>query len=266
VVCPEGKVQSGTRCINVTGGEDPTPNIPFLTFNDDESPDYNNSLFKQFGAKDTWSFDEVMEYLARWKDGDQGPRDIVEAWNDPTIEPLPNAPSLNVYCVYGVGLPTDRMFHYRHQNESDNDLPFIMDDGMQDDESENITYGIKMTNGDGSVPLMSTGYTCTELWKKGSPLNPGNARVITREYQHEGSFQPHDPMRQGPKSSEHCDILGNHAVLEDIIKVVSGGSLDNHYVSNIKEIARKVREHPFNNEKKESDKNLAGASSTSDEL
>lgn len=250
----------------MTNGKDPTPNIPFLTFTDDANAKFTTELFKEFGEKDTWTFDETMEYLSKWKEDDQGPRDIVEAWNDPTIEALPNSPSLNVYCVYGVGLPTDRMFHYLRKNESEADLPFIMDDTLIDDDLENITYGIKMVEGDGSVPLISTGYTCTELWKKGSEMNPGNARVVTREYQHEGSFQPSDPMRQGPKSSEHCDILGNHQVLEDIITIVSGGSVDDHYVSNIKEIARKVREHPIHNAKSEEVDDLDGARGPKDEL
>ena len=53
-------------------------------------------------------------------------------------------------------------------------------------------------------------------------------------------------MRQGPHSGEHCDILGNHETLEDIIKIATGGSVDNQIVSNIEQIAKDIREHPIN--------------------
>jgi phospholipid:diacylglycerol acyltransferase len=109
-------------------------------------------------------------------------------------------------------------------------------------------YGIKMTNGDGSVPLLSLGYMCAEGWQNTS-LNPGNAAIVTKEYAHESSFQASDPLRQGPKSSEHCDILGNHEVLEDIIKIATGAgeAVEPRIVSNIEEIGRRIREHPKNN-------------------
>jgi phospholipid:diacylglycerol acyltransferase len=116
---------------------------------------------------------------------------------------------------------------------------------VADDPAESIQIGIKMAIGDGSVPLLSLGYACAELWKEGSHLNPGNARVVTREYEHQGSFQVDDPLRQGPASSEHCDILGNHALIEDILTVVSGSQVDPVVVSNIHEIAATIRDHPF---------------------
>jgi phospholipid:diacylglycerol acyltransferase len=246
VDCGEGRIQSGSTCVDANG--DVTPYIPLMKFRDEEIPDYQDPLFQEYGAKAEWSFDEFTDYMSQWKSGDSGPKTLVDAWNDPTLQPLPNAPSLNVYCMYGVGLPTSRMYHYKRQPASEHDLPFLMDDEKGDDPAENVTYGVKMVDGDGSVPLLSTGYPCVELWKEGSPMNPGNARVVTREYQHQGSFQPNDPMRQGPKSSEHCDILGNHDFLGDIIKIVSGNSVEARIHSDIENIAKRIREHPINSE------------------
>jgi phospholipid:diacylglycerol acyltransferase len=139
------------------------------------------------------------------------------------------------------------MYHYKRQPASEKDFPFIMDSQIKDDESENIMYGVKMVDGDGSVPLLSMGYPCVELWKEGSSMNPGKARIITREYKHEGTFQVDDPMRQGPLSGEHCDLLGNHQVLEDIIKISTGDTVEKRIYSKIEDIVRKIRDHPTNN-------------------
>ncbi|KAL3919931.1 MAG: hypothetical protein SGILL_003508, partial [Bacillariaceae sp.] len=238
VDCGEGKVQSGKTCVE--DGENVTPYIPLISFKDEPIPEYDDPLLQEFGAKKEWSFDEYIEYMSKWKSEEAGPQDIVDSFNDPTMYPLPNAPSLNVYCMYGVGLPTSRMYYYKRQPTSENDLPFLMDASNADNEEENIMYGVKMADGDGSVPLLSTGYPCAELWKEGSPMNPGNARVVTREYLHAGTFQPNDPMRQGPKSSEHCDILGNHAFIEDIINIVAGVDVEPRIHSNILEIAKRI--------------------------
>lgn len=190
-----------------------------------------------------------MNYLSAWKAGDHGPESLegVGGWNDPTVHPLPNAPSLNVYCIYGVGLPTERMFYYRRQELAEGDVPFVMNDTIQDDPSQSINFGVRTANGDGSVPLLSLGYACAEAWKtrEGSnPLNPGNSRIVTREYQHRGSFQIDDPIRQGPESSEHCDILGNNEVLEDLIRIATGDgeSVQPRIVSNIEQIVAQVRD------------------------
>lgn len=192
-----------------------------------------------------------MTFLEEWNVDHHGPKSLkgTGSWNDPTQHPLPHAPSMSIYCMYGVGLPTERMFYYHpHDNKNNSGVPFAMDE-PKDDEAESIMYGIKMTNGDGSVPLLSLGYMCAEGWKR-SDLNPGNTRIVTREHSHVGSFQASDPLRQGPTSGEHCDILGNHQVLEDIIKIAAGKDVEPRIVSNIEDIAQRIREHPWNNKER----------------
>lgn len=34
---------------------------------------------------------------------------------DPLKCPLPNAPSMNLYCLYGIGVPTERSYYYVHR-------------------------------------------------------------------------------------------------------------------------------------------------------
>lgn len=251
VNCGEGKVHAGATCVNAKNedGTRVTPSIPFLTFTD-ESPEVeegDDSIYATYARKSSWNYTDILDYLGAWKKGHRGPESLNNAWNDVTKDPLPNAPSMNVYCMYGYGLPTERMFHYgRNGADVDGDVSFVMT-AVEDNPLEGIQLGIKMTMGDGSVPLLSLGYAFAELWKEGSHLNPGNARVTTREYQHQGSFQIDDPLRQGPTSSEHCDILGNHELIEDIIRIATGSQVEPVVVSDIHEIAKKIREHPFQN-------------------
>mmetsp|Transcript_38027 Transcript_38027/g.92531 ORF Transcript_38027/g.92531 Transcript_38027/m.92531 type:complete len:649 (+) Transcript_38027:242-2188(+) len=245
--CGEGRVQSGATCVDEVNGEDSTVakrHVPLLTFTDDlpePAEDDSSSVHAKYAKKETWTYEDSANYLAEWKDGHRGPESLKNGWNDVTKRPLPNSPSMNVYCMYGVGLPTERMFYYQRHGDTDDDVAFSFVQNIADDPSESVQIAVKMANGDGSVPLLSLGYTCAELWKEGSHLNPGNSKVTTREYAHAGSFQVDDPMRMGPQSSEHCDILGNLDLIEDILTIVSGSDVEEVVVSNIREIAETIR-------------------------
>lgn len=47
--------------------------------------------------------------------------------------------------------------------------------------------GVQMADGDGTVPVLSLGALCEGGWSSSRRLNPGNATVVTREYQHKPS-------------------------------------------------------------------------------
>lgn len=241
--CGHGRVPRGDQCVNENEAGDPL-DVPFLTFTDTIPPLYENPTHTKYAAKSTWSYSDVVEYLKEWKQGEHGPESLKDtsAWNDPTQHGLPNAPSLNVYCLYGVGLQTERMFYYRRQQYVEGDVPFLMNDTVKDDTTQSINYGVRTANGDGSVPLISLGYMCAQGWKGDAKLNPGQSRIVPKEYAHRGSFQVDDPLRQGPESSEHCDILGNHEVLEDLIKIATGDAVEPRIVSNIEQIATEIHD------------------------
>ena len=164
-------------------------------------------------------------------------------WHDASKTPLPHAPNMKIYCLYGVGIETERAYFYK-RNPGDQGLfaidnssigsnsqkaadpPFILDTSIEDPEN-GIIHGIKYSDGDGSVPLLSLGYMCNGPWRdKNSGLNPSKSKIVTREYKHRTEFMVDDPMRKGPYSSEHVDILGNHDMLLDIVKIVSDDDVD----------------------------------------
>jgi hypothetical protein len=47
-----------------------------------------------------------------------------------------------------------------------------------------IDYGVRTSDGDGTVPLLSTGVMCARHWRD-KRLNPSGIRVVSREYPHE---------------------------------------------------------------------------------
>lgn len=163
--------------------------------------------------------------------GGGGPQEPLTQ-RDPTSTPLPRAPSLHVYCLYGVGLPSERAMHYTTgedgtmQIKDDVHAPamglvrwWLCADGLKFTCIQE--HGVLSVNGDGTVPLMSLGAMCRQPWSHGSPLNPGNATVVTKEYAHEGttfSFQ----LQGGPGSAAHVDILANHELLADVVALAAG--------------------------------------------
>ena len=184
-------------------------------------------------------------------------------WLDTTITPLPHAPNLKIYCLYGVGLETERNYFYKVNNQvrqtaADNasihpqtprpdvELPFVLDVEV-DDPERNIKHGMRFTDGDGSVPLLSLGYICSDAWtRKDSGLNPSGTKVVTREYAHQAEFTTDDPFRGGPRSADHVDILGNIGMTEDFLRVVADfePNTEDKIESNLREVVKILNEHP----------------------
>jgi phospholipid:diacylglycerol acyltransferase len=175
-----------------------------------------------------------------------------QSWHDPTRTPLPYAPNLKIYCLYGVGLETERAYYYRRNvvksadgNSSRLDTPALVMDITVHNPEADVEHGIRYADGDGSVPLVSLGYICADAWqRKSSGLNPSGAKVYTREYKHRSEFLVDDPMRSGTHSGDHVDILGNVDMLSDLMRIVSDFEIDkvneNHIVSEIAEIAKQI--------------------------
>lgn len=222
-----------------------------------------------------WSPDETIDYILKYGGG-YGPtlsssrlfsfdnrmarKAKREQWHNPIATPLPKAPSMKLYCMYGTGIATERAYFYMSLNDkadssdenistcdvSPSDPPFAIDTSVND-EGGNITYGVKFCDGDGSVPLLSLGYMC-EHWKKGGKHNPSRMKVVTREHQSVEEFTLNDPGRGGPHSGEHVDILGHLDVMEDVLKIVTdfeADDVDDRIFSDLERIVRDIDGHPM---------------------
>jgi len=153
-------------------------------------------------------------------------------WGHALLEPLPLAPDLKIYCMYGVGVPTERSYQFKYDKESDS---LHIDTSVNEPEMK-IEKGIQYSDGDGTVPLSSLGYMCVEGWKK-KKVNPADIQVTTREYYH-------DPLklsiRGGPRASDHVNILGNYEMIYNILEVAGGREVEERIHSQIKEVAKQV--------------------------
>ena len=234
---------------------------------------YLSKQIDEFSRKANHSVEESLIFLQKWGGGhgpstanaklhsfDEEERPSQRTWSDPSRTALPYAPKLKIYCLYGVGLQTERAYFLKRNtvnvketkedgqrmcNNSHFDPPLLLNTSV-DDAQNNIVHGVKFSDGDGSVPLLSLGYLCVDAWKR-KELNPSGSKVITREYPDAQEFTVDDPMRGGPHAADHVDILGNVDMMEDFLRVVSDHQVKNmksHIVSDILNISERIDAHP----------------------
>ncbi|KAL6400425.1 phospholipid:diacylglycerol acyltransferase [Ilyonectria robusta] len=158
-------------------------------------------------------------------------------WINPLETRLPLAPSLKIFCFYGVGKPTERAYYYRAPDQPAlTTLNITIDTGYVAGE---VDHGVIMGEGDGTVNLISTGYMCNRGWHM-KRYNPAGLKVTVVEMPHEPDrFNP----RGGPRTADHVDILGRHNLNELLLMVAAGkgDTIMDHVISNINEYADKVK-------------------------
>ncbi|KAF4976622.1 hypothetical protein FZEAL_6736 [Fusarium zealandicum] len=209
------------------------------------TPEHNftveESLSYLLNTSEDWYQDQLKGSYSR---GVAHTIDEVEAneldpkkWINPLETRLPLAPSLKIYCFYGVGKPTERAYYYRSPDQpSMTNLNITIDTGFTEGE---VDHGVIMGEGDGTVNLISTGYMCNTGWRM-KRYNPAGVKVTVVEMPHEPErFNP----RGGPRTADHVDILGRHNLNELVLRVAGGkgDTIMDYVVSNIKEYAAKVK-------------------------
>ncbi|XP_028753539.1 phospholipid:diacylglycerol acyltransferase 1 [Neltuma alba] len=144
-------------------------------------------------------------------------------WSNPLETTLPNAPDMEIYSMYGVGIPTERAYVYKLTAPSECHIPFQIDTSAEGgDEHSCLRNGVYSVNGDETVPVLSAGFMCAKGWRGRTRFNPSGIRTYIREYDH---APPANLLEgRGTQSGNHVDILGNFALLEDIIRVAAGAT------------------------------------------
>ncbi|XP_014510547.1 phospholipid:diacylglycerol acyltransferase 1 isoform X1 [Vigna radiata var. radiata] len=144
-------------------------------------------------------------------------------WSNPLETTLPNAPDMEIYSMYGVGIPTERAYVYKLTPQSECYIPFQIDTSANGgNEYSCLRDGVYSSDGDETVPVLSAGFMCAKGWRGRTRFNPSGIRTFIREYDH---APPANLLEgRGTQSGAHVDILGNFALLEDIIRVAAGAS------------------------------------------
>ncbi|KAI9676867.1 MAG: hypothetical protein M1817_006706 [Caeruleum heppii] len=158
-------------------------------------------------------------------------------WINPLETRLPLAPSLKIYCFYGINKPTERAYFYREETDPSSALNVTIDTGFTSRDGD-VDHGVMMGEGDGTVSLLSAGYMCARGWRI-KRYNPAGVQVKVFE-------MPHEPerfsARGGPNTGDHVDILGRQSLNDLILRVVAGkgDQIEENIVSNIVEYGRRV--------------------------
>ncbi|KAJ2121896.1 phospholipid:diacylglycerol acyltransferase [Coemansia sp. RSA 720] len=166
-------------------------------------------------------------------------KDDHRMWTNPLQHQLPNAPNMTIYCLYGHGAATERAYYYTSDHNA-NDTPSLKIDRTPRAHVRNVDIGIVNGEGDGTVPLLSLGYMCADAWRK--PLfNPHGVRIVTREFRH-NPLAVFKDIRGGAEAADHINILGNHDVTADMLRIVAGHGhkVQDQFSSNIREYAARI--------------------------
>ncbi|KAK2626283.1 hypothetical protein QTJ16_004545 [Diplocarpon rosae] len=156
-------------------------------------------------------------------------------WINPLETRLPLAPNLKIYCFYGIGKPTERSYFYRTDKNPLSTLNITIDTTLS---QGNIDHGVILGEGDGTVPLLSTGYMCNKGWNM-HRYNPAGVKIKVYEMPHEPDrFSP----RGGPNTGDHVDILGRQSLNDLILRVAAGkgDEIGEYITSNIREYSENV--------------------------
>ncbi|KAK5653565.1 hypothetical protein OQA88_8827 [Cercophora sp. LCS_1] len=209
--------------------------IPNRNFTVDDAMEYI------FNTTEPWYRDQVKgaysygvaHSTAQIEANEKDPR----KWINPLETRLPLAPSLKIYCFYGVGKPTERGYYYRPpETPLPTFLNMTIDTALIQGQTD---HGVVMGEGDGTVNLMSTGYMCNRGWNI-KRYNPAGVKVKVVEMPHEPErFNP----RGGPNTADHVDILGRQNLNELILRIAAGrgDEIEDYVVSSIREYAANAR-------------------------
>ncbi|XP_050233148.1 phospholipid:diacylglycerol acyltransferase 1-like [Mercurialis annua] len=144
-------------------------------------------------------------------------------WSNPLETKLPNAPEMEIFSMYGVGIPTERAYVYQLSLAAERYIPFQIDTSADEGGEDGcLKDGVYTVDGDETVPVLSAGFMSAKAWRGKTRFNPSGSRNYIREYDHS---PPANLLEgRGTQSGAHVDIMGNFALIEDIMRVAAGAT------------------------------------------
>ncbi|KAK4719834.1 hypothetical protein R3W88_018172 [Solanum pinnatisectum] len=144
-------------------------------------------------------------------------------WSNPLETMLPDTLDMEIFWSYGVGIPTERSYVYKiSPSDRCKSIPLQIDISADGSDNGCLSGGVYFVDGDESVPVVSAGFMCAKGWRGKTRFNPSGIATYIREYQHK---PPASLLEgRGTESGAHVDILGNFALIEDVLRVAAGAS------------------------------------------
>ncbi|KAL0424968.1 UNVERIFIED_CONTAM: Phospholipid:diacylglycerol acyltransferase 1 [Sesamum radiatum] len=165
-------------------------------------------------------------------------------WSNPLETKLPNATDMEIFSMYGVGIPTERAYVYRQSPYAECYIPFQIDTSASEEDGDMcLRDGVFTVDGDETVPVLSMGFMSAKGWRGKTRFNPSGIKNYVREYEH---APPSNFLEgRGTQSGAHVDIMGNFALIEDIMRVATGATGDDlggdHVYSDIFKWSEKIK-------------------------
>lgn len=127
--------------------------------------------------------------------------------------------------MYGVGVPTERAYVYKLSPAAECYIPFQIDTAAEDEDEDGcLKDGVYSVDGDETIPVLSAGFMSARGWRGKTRFNPSGIKTYNREYSHS---PPTNLLEgRGTHSATHVDIMGNFALIEDVIRVAAGATGD----------------------------------------
>lgn len=136
---------------------------------------------------------------------------------------LSYAPDMEIYCLCGVGIPTERSYVYKLSPSSRcRSIPLQIDSSADGGHNGCLKGVVYFVDGDNIVPVLSSGFMCAKGWRGKTRFNPSGIATHLREYKHKAPVNLLEG--RGVQSGAHVDIMGNVALIEDVLRVAAGTS------------------------------------------
>ncbi|KAE8727664.1 putative phospholipid:diacylglycerol acyltransferase 2 [Hibiscus syriacus] len=103
--------------------------------------------------------------------------------SNPLEMKLPDALNMEIYCSYGVGIPTERPYVYKLSPSSRcKRIPYQIDSSVDREDNSCLKGGVYFADGHESAPVLSAGFMCAKGWGGRTRFNPSGFATYIREY------------------------------------------------------------------------------------
>ncbi|CAL5212216.1 unnamed protein product [Lathyrus oleraceus] len=145
-------------------------------------------------------------------------------WSNPLETMLPDAPNMEIYCLYGVEIPTEKSHvHKPSPPDKYKHIPFPNNSSADEGNGSKLQNDVYLVGDDERVNILSSGFMCAKGWRRRTRFNPSGMATYIREYQ----LRQRSSVLEGrglESRSRVNNIIGNTALIQDVLRVAAGAT------------------------------------------